>query len=245
MRKEEQERWNKMVLTHWWVRGHQDIAKGLIKKYLEPLVNSDTKILDIGCSGGYIGDFLSQFGKVYGLDVSFEGLLYCKNKNLKAVNNDAVKICFKDNIFDVITILEVAEHIEDDSVLFSEIYRVCKKSGLIFVMLPAYKFLWGSHDVKYSHKRRYDRREFINLIKGYDFEIERLTFMHPYLLGPLIFMRFWDRVNKNRMGQRDDFLSLNPFLDNILYKILMLEKEIIKNIDFSFGICIFSILRKV
>ncbi len=244
MNKEEQNRWNTMVSSHWWVRGHQWIAEELTKKYLKDFDKRNTKLLDIGCSGGSITEFLKQFGMVYGFDISFDGLVYAKNRKLQVVQSDATRIPFKNNSFDAISIFEVSEHVDDDYALFQEAYRVCKMSGLIFVMVPAYKFLWGSHDVKYSHKRRYTKHSFLNLIKSHNFKIEKLTFLHPQLLLPLIFLRSIDRWNEKNLGQRDDFLSLGITLDSILYKMLLLEGKIVSNISFPFGICMFCILRK-
>jgi len=68
--------------------------------------------------------------------------------------------------------------------------------------------------------------------------------MHPHFLVPLIFLRTFDRMKKQNMGVRDDFMSLGNFLDAILYQTLMLENKLIKNINFPFGMCMFAILEK-
>lgn len=245
MQKEEQERWNKMVSGHWWIRGHHNIARGLINKYLTLKKEGDRQLncLDIGCSGGYMLDFLSNFGRSYGMDISLDGLKYCKNNSTVFLQADATNVPFKSSSFDTVILLEVAEHVENDYLLFHEIQRVCKESALVFVMVPAYKFLWGSHDVKYSHKRRYERKPFLNLVSLCGFKIKRLTYMHPHLLIPLMFLRFFDRLEK-KMGLRDDFMSLGKFLDNMLYKTLMLENKMIQNINFPFGTCMYAILEK-
>lgn len=244
MKKQEQERWNKVVKMHWWVRGHQLIAKELIKKSLLRQKRENLMILDVGCSGGGIAEFLQQFGKVYGFDISFDSLLACASSNKTVIQSDATRIPFKENIFDVVVLLEVAEHIEDNKSLFKEVQRVCKNRGLVFVMIPAYQFLWGSHDVKYSHKRRYEKRCFSKLVKSCGLKIERSTYMHPQLLIPLFFLRLLDKFRKKEFGKRDDFLTLGPSIDKILFRLLLLELPVIKMINFSFGTCIFNVLKK-
>lgn len=243
MEKEEQERWNRLISEHWWIRGHHLIARELIKKYLLPR-KKVMNCLDIGCSGGYMLGFLKKFGNAYGFDISFDGLRYCRHCDSRIVQADATNIPFKDRIFDIVLLLEISEHVENDHALFKEVYRICKDSALVFVMIPAYQFLWGSHDVKYLHKRRYGKNAFINLAYHCKFKIKRLTYMHPHLLLPLIFLRYLDRMKKRNIGIRDDFISLGKTLDDFLFKTLTIENKLIQKINFPFGICMFAVLQK-
>ena len=48
------------------------------------------------------------------------------------------------------------EHIEDDVGTMSEIWRVLKPSGHVFLYLPAFQRLYSSMDKKVGHFRRYD-----------------------------------------------------------------------------------------
>lgn len=246
MDKIEQERWNRMVLNHWWLRGHHIIVRSLIKKYLSnQRIIKGANCLDIGCSGGYGLDFLKEFGRPYGFDISFEGLSFYKQRDYVMAKADATRIPFKDKTFDVILLLEVAEHVEDDRLLFREIHRITKDSANIFVMVPVYNILWGSHDVKYLHKRRYSKRGFISLIESSDMTIKSMTFMHPHLFIPLLLLRLFDRMmSKQKMGARDDFISLGKVLDSLLFYTVMLENMLIQKVSFPFGICLFAVVQK-
>jgi len=243
MEKEVQDRWNSLVGEHWWIRGHHLIARDLIRAHLSQH-KKKMRSLDIGCSGGYMLDFLRGFGDAYGFDISFSGLKYCKSPDRKIVQADAVHIPLKDGLFDAVLLLEVSEHVENDRLLFEEVYRVCRDSALVFVMIPAHPFLWGSHDVKYMHKRRYKKNCFINLVRLCKFKVKRITYMHPHLLLPLMFIRGFDKLNRKSMGNRDDLISLGKALDALLFKTLYLENRLIKKFDFPFGMCLFAVLEK-
>ncbi len=243
MEKKEQERWNSLVKDHWWIRGHHLIARELIRVHLEQR-KKKIRSLDIGCSGGYMLDFLKRFGNAYGFDMSFDGLRYCRTCDSGVVQADATGIPFKHEIFDAVLLLEISEHVENDRLLFEEVYRICADSAIVFVMIPAYQFLWGSHDVKYFHKRRYEKYAFINLVHRCKFKIKRLTYVHPHLLLPLIFIRYFDRLKKKNLGSRDDFMSLGHTLDGLLFKTLAVENKLIQRVDFPFGICMFATLEK-
>ena len=217
-----------MVDIHWWARGHYEIIENLIKSCLIQKNKSNIKCLDVGCSSGKISGFLRQFGKTYSFDMIFDSLQDCFKKNCSVLQADATRIPFKDESFDVVTLLDVSEHVDNDYVLFSEVYRVCKSSAVIFVNVPAYKILWGSHDVWNNHKRRYERSSFEKLVKYSKFKIVRLTYLHPHLFLPLLLLRLSDRIGRERVAKRHDFFSLGGFLDNILFQTLTIECKLVK-----------------
>lgn len=98
------------------------------------------KILDVGC--GSYPYFLSNtnFKEKYGMDPSVNTDLV-KNQNIYLNNTDVTKnkLTFKDNYFDVVTMLAVFEHIEHDKLNFvlTEIRRVLKKDGIFIITTPA------------------------------------------------------------------------------------------------------------
>jgi SAM-dependent methyltransferase len=240
---QEQERWNNVVRTHWWGRGHYAVVKGLIADYLGKRKEGNLKCLDIGCSGGTIMGFLEQFGQAYGFDISLDGLAYRQDRSA-VIQANAMQIPFKNESFDLITILDVAEHVDDDDLLFDEIYRVARKSATIFINVPAFSFFWRSHDVKYGHKRRYSRAGLKRLARNHLFRIERIMYLHPYFVLPLFFSVLLDKLCVKHLGKQDDFISLGPTGDSLLLKTLLFERRLLKHIAFPFGISLFGILKK-
>jgi 2-polyprenyl-3-methyl-5-hydroxy-6-metoxy-1,4-benzoquinol methylase len=108
----------------------------ILQDYLgEKLKQSN--ILDVGASTGYIDNVLADFSaSVEGLDID-EGAINFANetfnkKNLTFKSSDALDLNYEDDSFDVIICNHVYEHVIDDKVLMSEIYRVLKKSGVCF-----------------------------------------------------------------------------------------------------------------
>lgn len=241
MYNKEQERWNAILKTHWWGRGHYSIVKELITDYLRS--RNNLRSLDMGCSGGIMMDFLKQFGKVYGLDISFDGLSYCQDQKV-VVQADAVKVPFIRESFDLITILDVVEHVDDDNALFEEAYRVAKKGAIVFVNVPAFSFFWRSHDVRYGHKRRYSRSKIEELAKRHFFTVEKIVYLHAHFAVPLFLSMLIDKFLIKDLGKRDDFISLGPVGDRFLLGTLLLERRLMRYGTFPFGISLFCVLRK-
>ncbi len=242
---EVQDRWNSLTGTHWWPVGNHNILKGIIAQRIKKGDVPSGRCIDIGCSGGVMAEYLSNYGEVVGTDISLEGLRVCRGTGVEAVNANSEQLPFKNDTFSAATLLDVAEHVENDEKLFKEISRVLKKEGILFVTVPAGMYLWGSHDVKYGHKRRYSKREFLKLNKKAGLSVERITYMHPYLLPVMAIARYFDRKKKEGYGQKDDFISYGTVMDKLLLDALNLEGWALQHINFFFGTSLLCILRKI
>lgn len=103
------------------------------------------KVLDIGASSGIIDNILAKYFKeVIGTDIDESAIKFAKKtfgkKNLKFKVEDAMKLSFKDNSFDVVICTHVYEHVPNSQRLFEEIYRVLKPNGVCY--LAAINSLW-------------------------------------------------------------------------------------------------------
>lgn len=98
------------------------------------------RVLDIGCGSYPFFLVHTKFEEKYGMDPSVNTNLV-KNQNiyLSKVDVSKNKLPFKDNHFDVITMLAVFEHIEHNKLNFvlAEIRRVLKKEGVFIITTPA------------------------------------------------------------------------------------------------------------
>ena len=69
-----------------------------------------------------------------------------------------LRLPFEDEAFDLVTTLDVIEHVDDDVATLAELRRVLRPGGLLLVAVPAYMFLWGTQDEVSQHRRRYTNR---------------------------------------------------------------------------------------
>ena len=100
---------------HWWHISKRNVVKGVLGAILH---NRNLKILDIGCGAGKIMDMLSRFGTVWGLDNNKKALSFCKKRGFQHLMlADAAGTGFKDNFFDVVTMLDVLEHTDENTTL--------------------------------------------------------------------------------------------------------------------------------
>lgn len=101
------------------------------------------KLLDVGCGDGVIEYYIkTKVKKIYGIDNNPKELETSRQRGIitKLVNLDSELFPFKNDYFDVITCLDVIEHVLDPRVLLKEIYRVLRKEGLLILSTPNIRF---------------------------------------------------------------------------------------------------------
>lgn len=108
------------------------------------MVEKGQKVLDVACGDGLLLNALSQKGAIVsGVDISEEGVKKCKEKGLDVsiVDIATEDLPFADDSFDVVTMLDVLEHLYAPEKLLKEATRVSKKYIIIsvpnFNSLPA------------------------------------------------------------------------------------------------------------
>lgn len=113
------------------------IEKERIEETIKAIPPDTHSVLDVGCGDGcfvntLVSIFPNRFNRVIGLDCSDEALKHVKTEKL---NGDIADLPFEDESFDLVTSLEVLEHLpqEDFKKGISELQRVSEKYILISV----------------------------------------------------------------------------------------------------------------
>lgn len=108
--------------------------------------------LDSGCAKGFLLKIASQRGwEPYGFDVSSyavnEARKNCPDARLFVLSAED-KLPFGDSFFEVITALELIEHLKAPENFFKEVYRILKPNGLLFITTPNIASLFNSQAVR-------------------------------------------------------------------------------------------------
>jgi ubiquinone/menaquinone biosynthesis C-methylase UbiE len=147
------------------------------------------KVLDIGCLfGNYMVLFKDSAIKMYGLDIYKDIIEDDKKKfpNMKFCTASVLDMPFQSNYFDAITLWETIEHIPQgtESKAFSEIRRLLKKNGYLFLSTPQSNFLANTLDmiqILFKKHRHYKEKEIVDLIKDAGFKVEKIEYHGRYL----------------------------------------------------------------
>lgn len=137
------------------------------------------RVLDVGCGVGNTTTFIKNGRLVVGIDVS-EFYLSEFKKNVKDVEVFKADIAKAEEInflkqfhFDTIFCSNVLEHIKDDIAALRNMHRILIDNGILILLVPQYKCLYGSVDEADLHYRRYNKEVLCRKLTGVGFEINR------------------------------------------------------------------------
>ncbi len=116
------------------------------------------RVLDIGCSGDSILYFLDGASYKNFVDLAHKPLTSYRayGERYGPVCGSITSLPYPDATFDLVSGLDVLEHIRDDQQAASEMVRVLKPGGLIIVTVPHRMKYFTPQDTLVGHYRRYD-----------------------------------------------------------------------------------------
>ena len=226
---------------HWWFVGRRAILEEFLRLII-PNSKSETRILDVGCGTGANLGMLAQFGAAEGVDVSDDALEFCRLKGLKAHKGLAESLPFADASFDVVTALDVVEHLDDDVAGLKEMHRVLKSGGKTLIFVPAFMWLWGVQDDISNHRIRYTKAQIIERLTRAGFEIERATYANWTFFAPILAGRTIMKVTGIK-PESENNVNVSA-LNGIFGKIFSAERLWLKKFNFPFGVSIVITAKK-
>jgi len=86
---------------------------------------------------------------------------------------DLTQCPLKGESVDVVVLLNVLEHIEDDALALHQVYRILKPGGIAVIQVPANQRLYDVYDLLLMHHRRYSLRELRQIAQKAGFQIAK------------------------------------------------------------------------
>jgi SAM-dependent methyltransferase len=232
---------------HWWFIGRRQIFLQVLDKYLAARRQGDPRrILDVGCGTGTMIQYLARYGQAEGIDMDADAVQFCYQRGVSQVQQvTGLPLPFPDDSFDLITALDVLEHIEDDRAMLRELHRILRPGGLFLLSVPAYRFLWGPQDEISLHKRRYIRPEVRERLKTAGFRVRRLSYFNTLLFPAIAAVRVLRPYRPGAAEIKSDFTLTQPGPVNaLLSRLFALEAPLIASRNLPFGVSILGLAVK-
>ena len=229
--------------SHWWYVGRRRIIQSLVDRICATLKNPNPSILDVGCGTGANLKMLASYGKVEGVDISPQAVEFCRQRGLESVKLGAAEqLPYEDNSFELVTALDVLEHLDDDVAGLREMRRLLRPGGRVLLFVPAFMFLWGVQDDVSNHRRRYTLPGLLKAVKAAGFSVEWSSYANFSFFLPVLVVRSVMRWLKLRADSeyRINISSLNgPFA-----RLFAAERFVLKRGKIPFGVSAICIASK-
>lgn len=229
--------------SHWWYIGRRKILARFVEDICRRVTDRRPRILDVGCGTGANLLMLSQFGDAEGVDVSEDALTFCRERGLDKVKLGAGEaLPYDDGTFDLVTALDVVEHMDDDLAGLREMRRVLRPGGRVLLFVPTFMFLWGLQDEVSNHRRRYRLSELRRVLEQAGFEIERTTYANITFFLPILLVRQLMRVTGIKAASENNINV--PALNGVLGRVLGAESFILRFMNIPFGVSGLCVAQK-
>ena len=225
---------------HWWWRAREaillDTLRGLrLSPHLE--------ILDVGCGDAVSFSVLSEFGAVRGIEVD-EALLDPSGPYRDRISSRPLGESLYDGpewSFDLITALDVIEHIEDDRGAVASMARMLRPDGLMILTVPAFELLWDHHDDVNHHLRRYTASRLRSVLEGQGVAVLELRYAFRALFLPKLLVRLANSARSRKVAQHG--IPAAP-INNAMRTLCLAEDRLLRRVPIPFGTSVLAVLRK-
>ena len=229
---------------HWWFIGRRRVFLRLLEQQFPPDVRP-IELLDFGCGTGAFLEHLEQFGAVSAVDSDASAVEFCHQRGRPEVTlvPPGERLPFADDAFDLVTTLDVIEHIEDDVGALAELRRVLRPGGRLLVAVPAFMFLWGKQDEVSHHRRRYTTSSLRRALGDADLAVDRTSYFNTVLFPPVAAVRLGRRLLRRPGAAQSDFELGPAALNRALGAVFGAEAGLVARRDLPFGVSLLALAR--
>lgn len=227
---------------HWWHVARRELIQSMLDRH----VPASSRWLDVGCGSGVALSLYQRIADKLGVEADPMLVERARRNNVNVVRTEAHWDFSALGRFDLITLCDVIEHVEDDQSAIAAVHRALRDGGTCLVTVPALRSLWSAHDVRNQHFRRYVDSELRALFAASQWEILRLTYFCGFLLPGVWTVRNLQRLLRGTDPKKvpDDMRLGHPWLDRMLLKIFRAECRLVQRSDLPAGSSLLLVARK-
>ncbi len=227
--------------THWWYRARRDILADYVTRYAD--LPTPARVLEIGCGTGHNLPMLGSFGEVDAIEIDEAARDIASQRLGKPVGTAPLPELngVDRGAYDMVAVLDVIEHIDDDVAALKAMADALKPGGKILIAVPAHGWMWSAHDVVNHHKRRYSKASLDAAIRAAGLKHNGLRWFNSLLFPAAVAARMAGKLTGR--DDSDDSPPARP-LNTLFVTIFRLERHLIGRVPMTPGLSIITLVSK-
>jgi SAM-dependent methyltransferase len=251
MRKDIYELAYRLEESHWWYVGRRRVILSWLMASLARAGNARAtglRVLDYGCGTGLNLVHLAGIGTAFGVDAATEAIAFCRRRGLdnvihaRSLAEMDTSVVLGDE-FDVVTMLDVLEHIPDEVATLRRIRGLLKPGGLLVVTVPAFDWLWSGEDIVSEHLRRYTLASLSRVLTEAGYETQRISYFNTLLLPLQAAVVLWRRLIRSNSMSDTLVKDVPRAINRALTAIVSLESVLLRRFRFPVGASLICSVR--
>ncbi len=227
--------------THWWYRARREILADYLTR--EASLPKHARILEIGCGTGHNLPMLAGFGEVDAIEIDPAARGFAAERLGKPVGDAPLPALtgVERGAYDLVAVLDVVEHVEDDVGALKGMAEVLKPGGAILVTVPAHPWMWSAHDTVNHHHRRYSKATLDRAIRDAGLTHNGLRYFNSLLFPVAVAARVAGKLTGK--DDSDDSPPAAP-VNKALEAVFRLERHLVGRVPLPPGLSIITLVRK-
>ena len=224
--------------VHWWYTARRRVLADFIQREVRP--PADAQILEIGCGTGHNVPMLRAFGTVDAVELDDDArAVACNRLGMAVVGASLPTLAgLPRNRYDLVALLDVIEHVENDVAGLSAVARLLSPGGQVLITVPAHQWMFGAHDRLNHHFRRYSRNTLRDLIEQSGLRVDKLTYFNSLLFPLAVAERLAGRIT----GKEETDDSLPPAaLNRAMAAVFGAERYLIGRVPMPPGLSLIAL----
>ena len=224
--------------TNWYLAAREDVLAAFVVRF--GAVHAGARVVDVGAGTGRVLHRVAAGARGVAIEENVELAAIARGRyGLAAVRADlAQSLPLRDRSADLVLLLDVLEHVEDDRGLLRELRRVLRPGGRAVIAVPAFQALWSPHDEAHHHKRRYSKARLQAVVGEAGLTCRHVTYYNSLLLPLVAAARLLDRAR--RAGRATDYDRPPRGLRSVLGWTFRQERRLITRWRLPIGVSLLA-----
>lgn len=219
---------------HWYYAAKFDLLSSTVRAF------DARRVVDVGAGSGVFARLLLEHtdcDEATCVDPAYE-----RDRD-ETVNGKVLRFrrAFEDRDFDLILLMDVLEHVDDDVALLGGVAASARPGTPVFITVPAFAFLWSAHDVFLEHRRRYTAKMLESTMKRSKLTVDRIRYFYAAILPLVVVARLLTRERDPSKGS--DLRPTPAIVGWLLKTVLKIERVAIFPVNRLAGLSVVGISR--